>query len=230
MKTHFEDVLGKGVLVVAFSLLAAFQIASIAALLRASANVEHVELVIAAKMFALIFLLMTVVLTVTRLPPRNSVAGIEPRVTAIAGTFILLVLAVVPSGKIAPALQVIAVVLIVTGTVFSIFCLYWLGRSFSVMATARRLVVNGPYALIRHPLYVAEAVTTAGIVLSNWSIAALAIGSVWCILQYRRSAYEESVLRAAFPEYDQYARLVPRFVPAAIIAKKKSRRPSPATM
>ena len=31
--------------------------------------------------------------------------------------------------------------------------------------------------------------------------------------QWRRVLYEEAVLRRAFPEYDDYARRVPRFIP-----------------
>ncbi|HET7850753.1 MAG TPA: isoprenylcysteine carboxylmethyltransferase family protein [Pseudolabrys sp.] len=212
-RTQVEDVLGRSLLVGIFSLLAALQITSIADLWRAPGGFDSAATIIISKAFALIFVLTTVFLTVKRLPPKGSATGIEPRATAIAGTFILMVLAAVPVGRITPPVHLLAAVLIVTGTLFSIFCLFWLGRSFSVMATARRLVVRGPYAFVRHPLYVAEAVTTVGIILSNWSAAALVIGMAWCVLQYRRSINEEAVLRATFPEYDEYARRVPRFIP-----------------
>ncbi len=213
VKSGFEDIFGRSLLIAIFSLLAALQINSIAALLHAPENLDGAGSVIVAKVFTLVFVLMTVFLTVRRLPPKSSAAGIEPRVTAVAGTFILMVLAVVPAGATSSAVRFTSAVLIVAGTLSSIFCLYWLGRSFSVMATARRLVVRGPYAFVRHPLYLAEAVTTTGIILSNWSAAALAIGGAWWILQYRRSVNEEAILRATFPEYDDYTRLVPRFVP-----------------
>src|SRR5690242_13126350 len=230
MKRGFEDALGKSLLAGIFFVLAVVQIASILDLLHASAAIEDKGIVIIAKGFTLIFLLMTVILTIIRLPARNSAAGVEPRVTAIAGTFVLMVLAIVPSSPTGSMLRLLATTLIVTGTILSIFCLWWLGRSFSVMATARRLVVHGPYAFVRHPLYVAEAVTTAGIVLSNWSVAAVMIGLAWCIFQYRRSVNEETILRAAFPEYDEYARIVPRFVPVLTLARKKNiERPAATT-
>lgn len=213
MKNGFEELFGKALLVGVFSVLAAMQIGAIVMIVKTSSGSDYWEITVVSKSFVLIFLLMTVVLTVTRLPPKDSVAGIEPRLTAIAGTFILMALAFLPPGNIGVGLRLLATLFIVAGTLLSIFCLHWLGRSFSVMATARRLVVQGPYAIVRHPLYAAEAVTAIGVVISNWSIAAVAIGAVWCMLQYRRSVHEEAVLRAAFPDYDGYARLVPRFIP-----------------
>ncbi|HEX5506967.1 MAG TPA: isoprenylcysteine carboxylmethyltransferase family protein [Pseudolabrys sp.] len=230
MTPRFEDIFGKSILAGIFSLLAAVQISAIAGMLHASDAIERFGTTIVAKAFTLIFLLMTVVLTVKRLPPKDSAAGIEPRVTAITGTFILMLLAFVPPGATSAFVRLLSAALIVTGTFLSIFCLYWLGRSFSVMATARRLVIQGPYAYVRHPLYVAEAVTTAGVVLLNWSISAAVIGVVWCVFQYRRSVNEEAVLCSAFPEYDEYARTVPRFIPAPTIAgKKRARRSAAAT-
>jgi protein-S-isoprenylcysteine O-methyltransferase Ste14 len=154
-----------------------------------------------------------VFLTIARLPPKNSAAGVEPRVTAFAGTFILMLFVFLPSGSNSTVLQLVAAFLIVTGTSLSVACVCWLGRSFSIMATARRLVIRGPYAFIRHPLYAAEAVTALGLVLSRWSVFALMIGAAWFALQYRRSVNEEAILRATFPEYDEYAKGVPRFFP-----------------
>ena len=61
--------------------------------------------------------------------------------------------------------------MIVFGTLASVYCLYYLGRSFSIMACARELVTHGPYGVIRHPLYVAEAITVLGIIIANGFVA-----------------------------------------------------------
>ncbi|HEU4660138.1 MAG TPA: isoprenylcysteine carboxylmethyltransferase family protein [Pseudolabrys sp.] len=230
MTSYFEDIFGKSVLIGIFSLLAFLQINAITEMLHAPDGIERFGTTVIAKAFTLIFLLMTVFLTIKRLPPKSTASGIEPRVTAITGTFILMLLAFVPAGTTGAAVRFVSAVLIVTGTLLSIFCLYWLGRSFSVMATARRLVIQGPYAYVRHPLYVAEAVTTVGIVLLNWSAGAFVIGAVWCVLQFRRAVNEEAVLRSAFIEYDEYARTVPRFIPTLAIARKKRARHSTAAI
>jgi protein-S-isoprenylcysteine O-methyltransferase Ste14 len=99
------------------------------------------------------------------------------------------------------------------GTIFSIYCLHYLGRSFSIMASARELVTHGPYGVVRHPLYLAEGISTVGVILLNWSIWAVMLGLVQMALQFRRMLNEEKVLRAAFPEYADYAARVPMIVP-----------------
>jgi protein-S-isoprenylcysteine O-methyltransferase Ste14 len=56
--------------------------------------------------------------------------------------------------------------------VFALYVVIELGRSFSVMPEARRLVTNGPYSVIRHPVYLGEAVALAGVTsqyLSPWA-------------------------------------------------------------
>ncbi len=103
--------------------------------------------------------------------------------------------------------------LVIVGTILSIMCLRRLGRSFSIMASARELVTRGPYGIVRHPLYCAELVTVIGVVIAHGSILALAAGGIWLGLQYQRARFEEVVLREAFPAYDDYARRVPMMIP-----------------
>ncbi len=55
--------------------------------------------------------------------------------------------------------------LVVLGTAFSIIAVGTLGRSFSIMAEARRLVTRGVYSIVRHPLYLAEEIAVLGIVV-----------------------------------------------------------------
>ncbi|OBQ62719.1 methyltransferase family protein [Mesorhizobium erdmanii] len=171
------------------------------------------SLAIVTQVASTVFLLLMLVMTVTRLPPKGTAQGIEPRLTSIAGTFmILLALNLTPALQNEGA-QVVALCLVFIGTASSIFCLYWLGRSFSLMATARRLVTTGPYSVVRHPLYICEAIFVLGMILSHFSALMVALGALQFLFQYRRARNEESILQQTFPEYDDYARRVPMLLP-----------------
>lgn len=208
-----EDLLGKGLLVFTFTYMSYEQFFAFAAVFAKHSRPEYWWLEVVARCVTLVFVAIVVVMTIRRLPARATAAGLEPRITAIAGTFILIFLAILPSAEAGIATRIVATTLVATGTILSIYCLHFLGRSFSVMATARELVTGGPYSRIRHPLYVAEAVTTLGIIMLNWSITAVALGLLQSVLQFRRMKYEESVLRSAFPEYETYAARVPMLIP-----------------
>ncbi len=213
MTGNLEDFLGKALIAVIFASFTVFQAAAIFAMMSHPEGSALWALALTSKVFSLVFMLLVVYLTVTRLPPISGAAGIEPRVSAITGTFILMLLIVLPAQTLRPWQLYFSTALIVVGTLLSIYCLYRLGRSFSIMATARKLVSDGPYALVRHPLYFAEAVTTIGLLVSNWSLVALLLGAVQFSFQFRRMRNEEAVLRQTFPEYDDYARRVPMFIP-----------------
>lgn len=213
MTSRLEDLLGKSLMIAIFLYLAIKQADSIVAIGRFRDQIDLWPFVLASRVSGMVFLTLVVFLTVIRRAPKNVSAGIEPRVTAIAGTFCLMFLAVVPTGTPGPGLQIAAASLMTLGTILSIWCAIYLGRSFSIMAAARHLVVQGPYAIVRHPLYAAEAVASLGAALNGWSIWAALLFAAWCGLQYRRMLNEEAILRATFPEYDDYARQVPRIVP-----------------
>ncbi|MBZ9754520.1 isoprenylcysteine carboxylmethyltransferase family protein [Mesorhizobium sp. ESP6-5] len=171
------------------------------------------SLAIVTQLASTVFLLLQLVMTIARLPPKGIAQGIEPRVTSVAGTFmILLALSLTPALQ-NEAAQVTALCLVFIGTASSTFCLYWLGRSFSLMATARRLVTTGPYSIVRHPLYICEAVFVAGMILSHFSLLMVALGALQFLLQYRRARNEEGILRQTFPEYEAYAQRVPMLLP-----------------
>ncbi len=213
MTSRFEDQLGKALMCVVFGGIAFYQLLLTVGVVVGRAHVEMWPLVLASRGLGLVFLFLVIVFTLRRLPPRDAAEGIEPRVTAIAGTFILMLLVVLPTGTVGPGLRVFSTVLIAAGTALSAYCIAWLGRSFAIMATARGLVVEGPYRIVRHPLYAAEAITTVGVLIANWSATAALIGVVWCALQFRRMHHEERVLRAVFPEYGDYACRVPAILP-----------------
>ncbi|MGH9879888.1 MAG: methyltransferase family protein, partial [Pyrinomonadaceae bacterium] len=88
-----------------------------------------------------------------------------------------------------------------------------LGRSFSLMAEARKLVTTGPYRIVRHPLYIFEAVASFGVMLQFSSLYTVIIFLAFCFLQFQRMKNEEAVLEMAFPEYQAYKLRTARLIP-----------------
>ncbi|MDG4874249.1 isoprenylcysteine carboxylmethyltransferase family protein [Mesorhizobium sp. WSM4935] len=168
---------------------------------------------IGASITALGFMVLVVVTTVARLPPVRTAQGIEPRISALIGCFATITLIAVPRLPIAPKLELIADLVTIVGFCLCIWCLWWLGRSFSILAQARRLVTAGPYQMVRHPLYACEAIVLFGIILRNPTWVTITVGVIVLAFQYRRIVNEEKILRAAFPQYQEYARMVPMLVP-----------------
>jgi protein-S-isoprenylcysteine O-methyltransferase Ste14 len=103
--------------------------------------------------------------------------------------------------------------LILLGIFLGIIVLSWLGRSFSIMPEARRLVTTGPYRLVRHPLYVAEGFLLAGIFVQYAPPWCYMIIAAQIALQLERMRLEEHVLTLAFPEYTAYAAHTARIIP-----------------
>jgi protein-S-isoprenylcysteine O-methyltransferase Ste14 len=213
MGNKLEDNIGKTIMIVVFYVLALSQVGTLVALFKSHVPVDRFWLVFISRLFSLIVLMMVVFFTISRLLPKDSAVGIEPRISSIIGTFAMMTLIVLPTGEVSDGFRVLSTILIVVGTLMSIYCLRWLGRSFSIMATARKLVTGGPYGVVRHPLYLVEAITSIGIIISNWSIAAILVGAVHFAFQFRRMFNEERVLRQTFAEYEQYASRTPFIIP-----------------
>jgi protein-S-isoprenylcysteine O-methyltransferase Ste14 len=169
---------------------------------------------ISAQTSVILFLSLMVVLFLVRLPPVKKAKGLFPRVTAIIGTFLMSIIAIFPRADLGLWVTAVATLLVLLGTALSTFVLARLGRSFSVMAEARRLVTSGPYAIVRHPLYLTEEIAMLGLALQFFSLFTLLIFVIHLLVQIQRMKNEEAVLRQAYPEYSDYqartARLIPK--------------------
>jgi protein-S-isoprenylcysteine O-methyltransferase Ste14 len=76
------------------------------------------------------------------------------------------------------------------------------------------LTTSGPYAYTRNPLYLGSIIIAAGFAvaaISGWVVLAIVILFIAIYLPVIRS--EEAFLRSRFPEFDAYARHVPRLLP-----------------
>ena len=76
------------------------------------------------------------------------------------------------------------------------------------------LTKTGPYAYVRNPLYVGSIVIATGFAIAamnTWIVVILALMFALIYVPVIRS--EESFLRGAFADFDEYCRKVPRLIP-----------------
>jgi protein-S-isoprenylcysteine O-methyltransferase Ste14 len=76
------------------------------------------------------------------------------------------------------------------------------------------LTTTGPYAYTRNPLYLGSAILGAGFAVAARSLWVAGLLVVMFVALYLPVVIsEEAYLRAHFPEFSEYARRVPRFLP-----------------
>ncbi len=94
--------------------------------------------------------------------------------------------------------------LAIPGLLLSIWSLVVLGDSFSISPANRGLVRNGPYRLLRHPMYAGELLSMIGQCLANFVLWNCLLLALFGLSLYIRIAKEESIIG----EYDRYAQVV----------------------
>jgi protein-S-isoprenylcysteine O-methyltransferase Ste14 len=163
---------------------------------------------LSAQVAVLAYVVVVVALTFARLRPRRKLPGLVPRATALGASCLLpAVLGFLPKLRPAPGLELLGAALIAAGMAIAGYALAWLGRSFSVMPEARRLVTSGPYRRVRHPVYLGETIQSLGVLALFPSLPVLLILLAQTLLQVVRMGFEERVLRESFPgDFEQYAR------------------------
>jgi protein-S-isoprenylcysteine O-methyltransferase Ste14 len=103
------------------------------------------------------------------------------------------------------------------GLCLSIWSVWHLRSSFSILAEARRTVVSGPYRYLRHPLYLGEALTMLGACLLIGTGIALLFWAVISGLQLARARIEEKKLSRALSDYQAYRRKTPFIFPDFLV-------------
>jgi protein-S-isoprenylcysteine O-methyltransferase Ste14 len=109
----------------------------------------------------------------------------------------------------------LANVLLLAGMGFALVSIAHLGRCFGVLADARGLVTQGPYRVVRHPLYLGELASMLGLALGAERVwLTVPTWATLITIQAVRAFYEERTLATAFPQYTEYIAVVPyRIVP-----------------
>ena len=168
---------------------------------------------IATRLSTISFLLLVVAAAVLRSRPSAKARGLEPRIAALVGSFMMYGILLFPRHTLSLSGEIIATLLMMIGNTGALVALSQLGRSFSVMAETRQLVTAGPYRFVRHPLYLAEEIATIGIFLQFASLWTALLLLVQIAFQVRRMRNEELVLTESFREYDAYRRTTARLIP-----------------
>lgn len=166
-----------------------------------------------ARTGVLLVFVLAASLVLIRTRPVGKAHGLQPRLSALVGSFLLLSIAIFPRHDLSIGLNLLSAGLIFLGHVLAAYALACLGRSFSLMAEARRLVTDGPYALVRHPLYVAEEIAVIGLFLQYASLWTALLVVAQLAFQVQRMRNEEQILRETFPEYADYAARTWRLIP-----------------
>jgi protein-S-isoprenylcysteine O-methyltransferase Ste14 len=160
-----------------------------------------------------LFFAVIICVTVLRPPPLAKAPGWRPRTAALLGGYLIYALPFLPAADLGFAGQLLSCGLMLSGDALALVVLFRLGCSFSIMAEARRLVTDGPYAIVRHPLYCAEQIGILGLFLQVASWQAFLILVAQFYFQLERIRNEESVLGQSFPEYTIYAGKTARLIP-----------------
>jgi protein-S-isoprenylcysteine O-methyltransferase Ste14 len=168
---------------------------------------------IAMRLSAIGFLLLIALAVILRSCPSAKASGLEPRISALAGTFLIYAIVLFPRRELSLSLEMVSTLLTMVGSAGAIVSLARLGRSFSVMAETRQLVTSGPYRFVRHPLYLAEEIAVAGLFIQFASLWTALLFAVQIAFQSRRMQNEEAILTAKFPEYAAYSQHTARLIP-----------------
>jgi protein-S-isoprenylcysteine O-methyltransferase Ste14 len=112
--------------------------------------------------------------------------------------------------------EIVGGVLIAVGAVLFVTARLAMGRSFTIQPrppSGGSLITNGPFRIVRHPIYLGVTLCLAGASLFH-SWTGLALTGGLAILWAAKARVEERYLSARFPEYGAYRhrvryRLVP---------------------
>jgi protein-S-isoprenylcysteine O-methyltransferase Ste14 len=118
------------------------------------------------------------------------------------------------------ALDAAGLAITVLGAVFAIWSRVTLGRNWSSVPQVKEqheLVVNGPYRIVRHPIYTGLILAVAGTALAHDKgiglfMVVLMVASYWLKIRV-----EERLMMETFPEeYPEYRRRVKALIPGIL--------------
>jgi protein-S-isoprenylcysteine O-methyltransferase Ste14 len=117
----------------------------------------------------------------------------------------------------AGSVQWLALAATISGCVFTVWARACLGSNWSSIATVKQdheLILRGPYAVVRHPIYSGLLLALAGTATAVGEVRAF-IGLGFAFIAFLlKSGAEEKLMRAEFAdEYVQYSQRVKRLIP-----------------
>ncbi len=135
------------------------------------------------------------------------------KIVAVASMFLPFIIVPMSQAVDNPNIILLSSLVSVFGVAMTLYSLRALGRSFSIIPQARKIVQTGPYRFVRHPVYLGELIAIFGFVLARISVPVLAVYCVLTASVIYRALEEERLLASIFPEYEAYAHGRARFIP-----------------
>jgi protein-S-isoprenylcysteine O-methyltransferase Ste14 len=215
-QSQVYDLFMRGPLLLWSMFCATLQMASLARYMRQAdpaMSVAAYAINLTMRLSTITFLLLLAASVVLRARPTGKARGLEPRISAFVGAFLVYAIPFFPRRELSVTAEMVSTLLVLFGSAAAVYALMQLGRSFSMMAEARRLVTSGPYRFVRHPLYLAEELAIIGLAMQFFSWATALVLIVQIAFQLRRMHNEEAVLAESFPEYAAYRRRTARLLP-----------------
>ena len=156
---------------------------------------------------------LLVTLYIIRSSAKSTTRSFLTKTIAVFATFLPFTIPFLSGPSDNPKVMLLASTVTIFGMAIAIYSLTTLGRSFSIIPQARKLVQSGPYRLVRHPVYLGELIAIFGVVLARPSTIAMAIYCLLTALLIYRALQEEKLLAGIFAEYDTYSLRSARFIP-----------------
>jgi len=144
-----------------------------------------------------------------RTNPVNRSSGVKEIIVPLLGSALPFALLIAPPAPIVTGNRTLFFALLwgmTAATALTVAGMWTARRVFSITVEARTLVTGGPYRLIRHPIYAGEMLAAAAVAGIRFSLANMAILSLFVGTQLYRSRLEEAKLCSTFPEYRDFAR------------------------
>lgn len=132
---------------------------------------------------------------------------------------LLLLLLIFLDANIGPQIHRLVVVgrtLECLGIIGVFVCAASLRRSLTVVPIPKaegQLSTTGLYQYVRHPMYSSVLLFALGIALGSGSLIKYLLGLLLYFLFHAKSVYEEKYLKLKYPDYEEYAKKIPRFIP-----------------
>jgi protein-S-isoprenylcysteine O-methyltransferase Ste14 len=92
----------------------------------------------------------------------------------------------------------------VIGRIVAAWGAFYLGRSFGIFVSVRKVVIRGPYRYVRHPIYLGYLMMFSGLALAYGCAALFIIVPTHFGLFAWRARLEEVRLAAASADYREY--------------------------
>jgi len=156
---------------------------------------------------------LLVFLYLIRRAARSTTKSLFVKTIAVIATFLPFTIPLLGRPSDNPNILLLTSLVTMIGIAIAIYSLSTLGRSFSIIPQARRLVQTGPYKLVRHPVYLGELISILGVVLAQLSAITMVIYCLLIALLLYRALQEEKLLAGIFPEYETYSLRRARFIP-----------------